>query len=172
MPQGNPKSGEKYLHFKNKLYQIVTVAEHSETGEKLVVYQALYGDFGVYARPLTMFVSGVDHEKYPEVGQKYRFELVTAPLQDSTSAQAMVPQRVPVESKSVEDLLMEFYDVRTYEEKYKVLCAMRENITDVMIDNMAVVLDLVIPEGETYDRYEELKRCLRTCQKYETNRLH
>lgn len=212
-----PKSGEFYRHFKNKLYQILTVAEHSETGEKLVIYQALYGEFKTYARPLAMFMSEVDHQKYPEVAQKYRFERVEfavekacesvkqpvnmakeveqpkvmakeVKLSESMANEAEQPKVMADEVKLSKDMtveavssqpvsddatekMMAFFDAEDFEERYNILVSMRDSITDMQINNLAVSLDVVIPEGDIEDRYEQLKMCLRTRQKYESNRL-
>ena len=167
MMDRTPKPGELYRHFKNKLYQIVTVATHSETGEKLVIYQALYDDFGIYARPLDMFVSEVDHEKYPDVKQKYRFEKIVLkdkpedmPAPDADAGQAPDPR------------LLEFLDADTFEEKYNILISMRDIITDRLIDDIAVVMDVVVPEGPLQKRYDDLKNTIKTRQYYEfSNRL-
>lgn len=64
-------------HFKGNFYKIIGVAKHTESGESLVVYQALYPPFKMYARPEAMFCSEVDHEKYPDVEQFYRMAKVT-----------------------------------------------------------------------------------------------
>lgn len=72
----NPRPQEMYRHFKGNLYQIRCLARHSETRELMVVYQAMYGTFEIFVRPLSLFMEEVDREKYPDAGQRYRFELL------------------------------------------------------------------------------------------------
>lgn len=204
MAQGNPLPGEKYLHFKNKLYQVIAVAKHSETMEPYVVYQALYGDFGVYIRPYDMFVSEVDHEKYPEVTQKYRFAYVDHTKNETLRTERAEHKKIPVnqnveQQENVPDVtaavstaelqeqnmvqresdveeqinpwLLRFLDTDTMEKKYQIVCDIKNDITDRLIDDLAVAVDVVIPEGKLSDRYEQLKYCIRTRQKYEQTSL-
>lgn len=210
----NPKPQEMYRHFKGNLYQIRCLARHSETGEMMVVYQAMYDTFEIYVRPLAMFMEEVDHAKYPDVTQKYRFELLqdmeseeeeyrtqppvmleSAIPQESVITKKPVIAREPVktttetkeavsadvsgkdvqeaesEEVNIDPLVMEFLEADTYEQRLHILSALHSRITDEMINTMAVAVDLEIKDGDVEERYEELKNCLLTFEKYECNRL-
>lgn len=71
--------GRIYRHFKGDYYLVEAVAKDSETNADMVIYRKLYGDGGLWVRPLSMFLSKVDRDKYPEVSQEYRFQLQEIP---------------------------------------------------------------------------------------------
>lgn len=183
-----PRPHEIYKHFKGELYQITAVAEHTETGELLVVYQAMYGEFKTYARPLEMFLSEVDREKYPDVRQKYRFELQsentdrqrerekasaadTANAGKSTGVHMTANDTDSEEQLNLDPQVLEFLDADTYEKRLNILAGLHHRITDDMITTMAVACDVEVPDGETEVRYASLKSCLLMLEKYECNRL-
>ncbi|WP_300800358.1 DUF1653 domain-containing protein [uncultured Acetatifactor sp.] len=211
-----PRPQEIYKHFKGNLYQVTAIATHSETQEQLVIYQALYGDFRIYARPLDMFVSRVDREKYPDVGQEFRFELQGPGAErqraesepepgdcvaggigaepehvaggigaepgyvaGGTGTAARVEEWADAEEASgaesaaeaLDPFVMEFLDADSYEQRLNILAGLHHRITDGMITTMAIACDIEIDDGDTEERYEALKTCLQTLERYECNRL-
>ena len=73
--------GGTYKHFKGNLYKVLMIGYDSETNndekpKKLVIYEALYDDHKIWVRPYEMFISKVDKNKYPDINQEYRFELI------------------------------------------------------------------------------------------------
>ena len=175
--------GQFYKHFKDKLYQIITVAEHSETGEKLVVYQALYGDFRTYVRPYDMFVSEVDREKYPDVTQKYRFELIKSEnfgnteakpekSEEAVSVEEVVTVHEPdPELAGVNPDLLAFLELDTLAEKLEMLRELRKRIDDRLLDSIAASLDIVVDDGPLPRRYQEVLNCLETMEHFECSRF-
>lgn len=191
----NPRPQELYRHFKGNLYQIRCLARHSETREPMVVYQAMYGTFEIFVRPLSMFMEEVDREKYPDVRQRYRFELLqdmededaagfavySGEKETAVSRKSAASVNGPVEISAetspeeeqlnIDPLVLEFLDADSYEKRLVILDSLHNRITDDMINTMAVAADLEIKEGDLEDRYLELRDCLRTFEKFECNRL-
>ncbi|MCM1266795.1 MAG: DUF1653 domain-containing protein [Bacteroidales bacterium] len=176
----NPRPQEMYRHFKGKQYQIRCLAKHSETGEMMVVYQAMYEPFETYVRPLSMFMEEVDRTKYPDAGQKYRFALLGEeeeeeeafePAADQQAEEISAPVVDQQTQLNIDPLVLAFLDAGSYEERLTILDSLHSRITDDMINTMAVSVDLEIKEGEIEDRYAELRNCLLTFERYECSRL-
>lgn len=171
MPQNHPLPGEIYLHFKNKKYQVVAIATHSETREPYVVYQALYDDFRTYIRPYDMFISPVDHEKYPHVTSKYRFTyLGTSAVTDAKRQEETVAPEEEQEMSGVPAFLLAFLDEDSYAKKLEILDSMGDVLDDHMINQLAASLDLIIEDGCLEDRLQELRYCIRTKARFEGRR--
>ena len=143
-----PKKGEIYKHFKGNLYEVLAIAKHTETMEDMVVYMEVDGE-KTYARPLEMFVSKVDKEKYPDVLQVYRFE-----LQDQKSKLSV----------------MDFLDLSTVTEKIQYLESMKDSMTEEFVGIAAQSLDFVENDGSLDERYRALLQYLRTVERFEKRR--
>lgn len=159
-----PKEHEVYRHFKGNLYEIVAIARHTETLEELVVYRDLHDASRIFARPLVMFMSEVDHLKYPDAKDRYRFTRIEGKVD-------ITPTPVPDAAGDVSPSLIRFLDADTYEEKLDILLRMKNEVDDEMINAMAVSLDTEINKGPLEERFAELKSSLITMEKYECNRL-
>jgi len=183
-----PRPGEFYRHFKNKLYQVLGIAAHSETGEAMVVYQALYGDFGLYVRPLDMFVSEVDREKYPDVKQKYRFERVEfAPGGGASQAHPAAagtdsgwpvsaptpsaPVPAPEEEQRPNPYLMAFLEADSTAGQLEALKRMEGRVGQEEVDCLRVVLEMGPGGGDIAKQLDDIRKNLEMQRRYDGSRL-
>lgn len=203
-----PKAYERYKHFKGNCYQILAIAKHAEDATEQVVYQALYPPFTIYVRPLSLFMSEVDREKYPSATQRYRFELMSdeetvpearmeapGPVSETetsgstagenggaVSAESMREQTADETAQdqaaeevgaewAIDENVLAFLDADTYEQKLNIFSAMRDKVTQDMLNTIAAALDIEVDSGDLEERYRQIQNCLMTFQKYECNRL-
>lgn len=188
------QANEIYRHFKGNLYKVICIARDSETLEDMVVYQALYGNYDIYVRPLDNFESKVDINKYPEVSQSNRFELVSpvanlspqfsAPEVTPIQATAKVSEEEQTSCSKEDDVrpsesmtllkpgVEEFLDADNVIDKVNILeniknCIDQDDVT-IMASVMDIEIDESLPLGE---RIRQLMHCLDTRGRFETNRL-
>ena len=179
-----PRPGEFYRHFKGRMYQVTAIAVHSETMEKMVVYQALYGTFGTYVRPLPMFVSEVDHEKYPDVQQKYRFEKVDIsceePCREAEGEKEACGKMEDLDSGREEPLkenlgpnknLLAFLDARSYHEKLEILQDRKDSFSAEELLAICEIMEVGRADSEPEEKYYAIERYLELQDKYDGARL-
>ena len=158
-----PQPGTFYRHFKNKLYQVIAVATHSETGEKMV------------------FISPVDREKYPDVEQEYRFEQVFPGQMNelgkngnkpATGNLAEYDQTQQPEEQMSHEWLERFLDADRPEDQLAVLKQMEGHVTQKELDCIFLSLDLQPETGKTKtEQVMDLRRHIQLLRRYDGSRL-
>ena len=160
-----PGEGKIYRHFKGTYYRVICIARDSETLEEMVVYENRDDVSKKYVRPLSEFMSETDREKYPDAGQRYRFE-------EESSGEASGAEGSGTEGdKEAPADLMAFLDAEDTEEKLDVLERIKNRLNDDIISAIALSLDTEVREGSIQEKYEEIRDYLLTTIKYEGARL-
>ncbi len=191
-----PKKHEIYRHFKGGLYEIVAIAHHTETMEELVIYRNKEDRNQVYARPLAMFMSSVDREKYPNVKAEYRFEKVNIKKPDEYSKslnsvnesavsdfkklvdikkkERQQEEKVAVSDEIPEGIssdLIRFLDTDDFEEKLDILEDVKDRIDDNVVTAMAVSLDLTVEDGSKESKIHDIRNYLMLQMRFDGKHL-
>lgn len=162
-----PVEGELYRHFKGGLYRIVTIAQHTETSEGLVIYRSEEDPSKVWARPVVNFLSPVDKVKYPDASQDMRFEKVVAG--QTKAAPAAKAENAGTEGLDPE--VEDFLDAKSSSDRLHILASLNHRLTDEMLITMATACDVELPEGDIRTKYQSLRESLIILGKYEGERL-
>ena len=167
-----PVEGELYRHFKGGLYRIVTIAQHTETQEGLVIYRSEDDPSIVWARPVTLFCSPVDRVKYPDAAQEMRFEKVSGDGKAvSSSAPAPAAAKASADGDGLDPEVEAFLDAKSSIDRIHILSSLNHRLTDEMLITMATACDVELPEGDIRTKYQSLRESLVILGKYEGERL-
>ena len=156
-----PVPGDFYRHFKNRMYQIVAIAYHTETEEAMVVYQAQYGEKKVWVRPLAMFMEEVDHVKYPDFPQKYRL------VKEEENAEE-------VAEYTMSPHLLAFFDAmdeKHYDKMLEALAKLSGHASQKEIDDICMVLDMQTVGDTVAEQISEIRRHIQMIRKFDGERL-
>ena len=172
MTRNIPVAGEFYRHFKGNIYQIKSIATDSETGKKIVVYQAMYPPFGMWVRSLDMFMSETDHQKYPECNQQFRFEKVVFDSQGNVhgAENEKLPENAVIENVSEKIIGDSMEDISDEELKKIIINGQLEKIPEGQIseDEISQRGFMMILDAESYHEKYQLFEGL---EKYLDERL-
>ena len=163
-----PVEGELYRHFKGGLYRIVTIAQHTETQEGLVIYRSEDDPSKVWARPVTHFCSPVDRVKYPDAAQEMRFEKVTGDCMAASPAPAV---KAAPAGDGLDPEVEAFLDAKSSIDRIHILSSLNHRLTDEMLITMATACDVELPEGDIRTKAQSLRESLVILGKYEGERL-
>ena len=169
-----PVEGELYRHFKGGLYRIVTIAQHTETSEGLVIYRSEDDPSKVWARPVVNFLSPVDRVKYPDAMQDMRFEKVEDGAGRTAAYTGYKPAKAAPAESSINGLDPEveaFLDAKSSSDRLHILASLNHRLTDEMLITMATAVDVELPEGDVRTKYLSLRESLMILGKYEGDRL-
>lgn len=194
----NPKEGQIYKHFKGSLYEVLAVAVHTETEEKLVVYRSVEKPERVFARPVEMFMSEVDRLRYPFIRAKYRFTLMAEVVEAEDESEDIVPDtgdECPAEKAeevvlagsepnkeetplfkedgtlALDPTVEKILDAKDYTEKISHFEMLRNKCTEDMLTQLAISLDVQLEDGSIEEKYAQILKTLRMHEKYESARL-
>lgn len=183
-----PAAGQLFLNKDKKLFQFILIAADKDNQKEIAVYQDLTGEYKVYAKELSSFLMEMTpySVEMPETVQK----IVTEYTLPATKAEAEPSARsnevneieeikarykekasVPEDNEAVSPVLLEFLDADTYEEKLNVLVGSRKNLTDRIVNHMAISIDCIVEDGDIEERINNLIYCLKTHSRFEDKRL-
>lgn len=192
-----PEPGEFYRHFKGGFYQILSIATHSESKEKLVIYQALYDDFSVYARPLAMFMESIKRSEDSEEEVKWRFEktdreslrsafreeMKTEEKQEGSLQEVYkenekedlqkgnIQKEEILPSEEIGDYFFDFLESKTYAKKKESINRYKNQYTQKDLNAVYTLLEIAPFEGSIQKQIQGVIKYLDTQSHFEAGRL-